>query len=596
MNRPWITRHLARFARTIALGVVLQGTARAQDIGQVFDTIKAHEGGFVVPAPYAAARVGTFDAATGRFTWDPATHDTIRPIVYYPNPNGQRGISGPRTYDAVSVNAVRVGLVFDVINTKAASMTLDVLTPPTSAGIPLFQIRKRDVTVLTADVGTAWRVRFTVTGGKTSYRSDTIVIKRPPVIGAGAFVVPALPVTVIYEPPQFGRDTNRAVYTTTRSIGTTITMSFSRESSNTTAGTPHFAGVVDLIGQMRTAATGLSALGSIPSPAAPYLQAAAAALSAVAGALGSAQAQVNTGSTVARDSTLQVMASRKDRYGTNAALGPGRGDLVVFKRAVKLVWLANGGPPVLAVLDASHEEVISVGFLRSYATTGWNGLSPVTVRALLALDPFVAAGPHALLPLSRFDCNQFGNLGLNATARGLAVSHTVVQSDRQATTSFTTRTEQDSPGLLSFLSLGVTEAANYRTNVTQSISSSTAVSSSVTASVDLYIPATEYHSVDVCYDRIFGTFALEEATIGPELLAGFALDAAGRPLPGQFVKLLVAGKTFWARTDAQGRYAFRAANIKPGAGLLQMGKVSKAIQLTGTPLRNVELRAEPLRP
>ena len=239
-----------------------------------------------------------------------------------------------------------------------------------------------------------------------------------------------------------------------------------------------------------------------------------------------------------------------------------------------------------------------VGFLRGYATTGWNGLSPATIQALLALDPFVAAGPHAALPPSRFDCSQFGNVGLNATVRGLAVNHTVVQSDRQATTNFTTRTEQDSPGFLGYLGFGVgpRDAVNYRTNVTQGISNATAVSSSVTASVDLDIPATEYHSIDVCYDRVMGTFALEEAAIGTELLAGFALDAAGRPLPGQFVKLMIAGKTFWAQTDARGHYSFRAASIKPGAATLQIGKLAKPIQLTGVPLRNVDLRPQPLKP
>src|SRR3989442_4551700 len=108
------TRWMRRFVLTIAPGLVLVGMAPAQDITSVFDTIKAHEGGFVVPAPYAAARVGVFDAATGRFTWDPATHDTIRSIVYFPSSCDRcQGISGPRTYFAVSVNAVRVGLTFD---------------------------------------------------------------------------------------------------------------------------------------------------------------------------------------------------------------------------------------------------------------------------------------------------------------------------------------------------------------------------------------------------------------------------------------------------------------------------------------------------
>src|SRR5207248_9831087 len=91
---------------------------------------------------------------------------------------------------------------------------------------------------------------------------------------------------------------------------------------------------------------------------------------------------------------------------------PGRGDKIVVLFNVRLAWLAEDGNVTLAMLgsDSSQPTSLQVETLRTHpeninaelASLGYPLLDVETIQQLLALDPFVAGGPHAVPPSPRF--------------------------------------------------------------------------------------------------------------------------------------------------------------------------------------------------
>src|SRR6185369_13642599 len=101
----------------------------------------------------------------------------------------------------------------------------------------------------------AWSVRSTTTAGTKSYR-DTLQLRRPRIIGVGAFTIPALPVAVIYEPPAVGGGSSSQTYTVESSVGNSVRLEFAQGQSTTTPGAPSkFA----TIGALSSAAESLAA-------------------------------------------------------------------------------------------------------------------------------------------------------------------------------------------------------------------------------------------------------------------------------------------------------------------------------------------------
>src|SRR6185436_911245 len=90
---------------------------------------------------------------------------------------------------------------------------------------------------VTINAGRLHDARWTLTSGTKIHR-DELTINRPRTIGAGAFTIPALPVAVVYDPPQNPAGTNSVVYTRSTSVGVSVGMSFGNGTSTTTATDP----------------------------------------------------------------------------------------------------------------------------------------------------------------------------------------------------------------------------------------------------------------------------------------------------------------------------------------------------------------------
>src|SRR5439155_7931942 len=75
------------------------------------------------------------------------------------------------------------------------------------------------------DVGRERDIVWTIRSGNVSHQ-DEVFLPRPPILAAGAFRVPEIPVLLVYEPHQDSAHLNSASFTSSTSLGTSQTTSF----------------------------------------------------------------------------------------------------------------------------------------------------------------------------------------------------------------------------------------------------------------------------------------------------------------------------------------------------------------------------------
>lgn len=455
-------------------------------VDDLYAKLREVEGLLPMPAPSATVEVASLDPSG--VTQGYLTTYRIDPITRKPRPMPA----------FVSISGVELIAQFRAVGGGAITVTAN---GQTASGYGVVSI----------NVGKAKQVQWTMQAyGWT--RSDKLSVSRPDVIGAGAFTVAALPISIVYEPPMNQARTNSA------SIGfrqemTTIT-TVSNGSSNSS--TPKWATAVvvkDIFNR----------LANHWKPAA----AVKAALNLSTTLMGSVSTSTTSGTTVNSDSTLGLSQVNAQTITTNAKLGPGRGDLVVFYKDARVVWGMENGEVTISLIDHGPLAMLTIDTLQNdlAAVNAVGGLGPVsgldklTIESLIKLDPLATVpgavtskldsaairwGGGPTLPTSRF--TQETSLLLNGTSFQNSISHTVTQSDKISTSSTTTTVKNCSPGWLSLIGVGVTQAGTFTSSVSMGSSRTDAVSSTVSASFNLSAAVGESYSVDVFYDNIFGSF------------------------------------------------------------------------------------------
>jgi hypothetical protein len=553
------------------------------------------------PAPYGEVTVGTFDAATG--IWDGLASAEVEYSPAPGKPERTRII-----YPVADVNAVLVGLVFRVTNREGEfSVRINngaAHKAPAGAGS------------VTVRVGRATSVKWTVSCRGKTY-SDTVKIARPPQIGAGAFTIPALPITIIYDPPQDRRRLNLASYSQAASLGTTASASFSSDTSTTKGVSSEFETTMDFRGKLSGLADGI---GKIKSP---YAAAISGGLKLFASGMGSVSSTQTNGRIEVKDHQLVVKESRGEQTETSSHLGPGMGDTYVLLRNARLIWLCNEGQISLALLGWDSEQTVLAKTLRDdldgYAQAAGrraapaavrstapsmsptprpgpklpgglgprpvpryvskSGLDEDTIRALVSLDPFIAGGPGVTPPSSRFV--RTDQYDINGAHKTVTTTYEIASTGATTGTDYQTWVDDYNAGWLSAIGIGPSETKKVKSTFMQSASKAVAQGFQATAQVDLYAEADEFYSVTVYYDTVFGSFAFRQApTSGDSVVTGVATGADGQPASNQMVTLTADGKRFTAFTDATGRYVFHASEIPNGAGTLSIGALRRPIRVT----------------
>lgn len=525
---------------------------------QVYDLIKQEEAQFMVPAPYVTIDVGTLDAATGSFTGLRTTSERDpEPLPHGPNQHpvnpppkfvGQRWVS--ITIDSswhetvTSTPAPKVALApvllrFSVINAPAGwSVSAAGVTLTASAG----------QTSLLVNVWDAAIVGWTLTAGGFTV-TDSLRIQRPagpPAAALGAFTIPVLPVTIVYAPPADSLGTSTATYTTAETVGTSVDVGFSNETSSTVP-----VRATGFVGELQGFTGGLTAEAAV-------LQAAGAAsvasvFTTVVGQLGQVTSTHQDTVSDGTDTTFTVSQSTTDTAGTSTAGGgPGDGDVLHFYKDLRMVWAYVDGDLRLCPLDQTDVFVTARG-LRD--NPGDTKLTAADAAALLALDPFVPSPTAATLAADRFTLLERLEYGHGASiVKKLDFTRDTKQqvTHKQVSTDSTT---WDAGPILKALGVGGTTTASFTlTNAT-----GTDVSETVTATANLASGANDYFVVNVWYDSLFGTFAFQPLPPAAEpRIAGTGAT------PGQEVILEAGGLQFRSVAGPDGSYQFRAPGIPVG--------------------------------
>jgi hypothetical protein len=517
---------IATLAMTVvALLVVVGGkpsSARAASPDDVYETIKRAERRIGAPEPRDRGVIGAYDASTNAFDGPrsrttPPTCKGCDPVVFHPT---------------LRINGVQAILVFRFRNVDSF---LDVTVNSRRRRV------RAGATRLAVNVRRARRADWKIEEGSTVV-SDEVRITRPHLLGAGAFTMEAVPLALIYAPPQPAAPdrVNRQSFAEETFFATSVKSSFSQSKSRTKPSKTGYEKTALLQGAVRLGAKALAAQED------PKLKAAGAALGVIATAMGKVEVtkqEVQTGAHereadyIFRKGVVCQAATRAD---------PGAGDLIAFATNVRLVWFDNGRRTRLAVLGAQGFACPSVALLRRGLAvlerartkpalcvaplaggTGpspsapvrrcGQGLSADTVRGLLALDPFAVAGPSATLSDRRFrpaDPARLGPLDPGGDL-GLDYSATVKRSDLRSQVKTRVATRDASSGFLGYIGFGPRSTQTVVSTLTLSSSSAVTTGRTISATLDVQGPPPGTDTLDVFYDRIFGTFALQP---GPRFL------------------------------------------------------------------------------
>lgn len=366
------------------------------------------------------------------------------------------------------------------------------------------------------DVGSADVVTWKLQSGSYSY-GDTLWIRRPDVGGVGAFTVAALPVTIVYDPPQNAARTNQASanFSQERTVVNTLS------TGSSTVNAPEWAeGKV-------AKEIGVKLAKKFPVTATAYK-----VLQGAITAWGSVDTSQTSKTEVNTDRTLSVKVATSQNITTASRGGPGRGDLVVFYSGARVAWSMDEGKVSLTMLDHGPLMMVTVDTLNAdlaAANAGQpapvTGLDADTLGALIKLDPMASTsnrppvvGGGVTLPASRF--TKDGQLLVNGASYTQSVSHTISQSDRVSTMNATTTVTDYHPGWLTLIGVGQTQAGKVTTTISLGASRTTTTSNTKGASITLNAGPTESYRVDVHYDNIFGTFLTRTPPPPPLVIGG----------------------------------------------------------------------------
>ncbi len=609
------------------------GPCHAQTLDDFYNQIMALEGQLPIPEPYHALTVGTFDAASGVFDGlvsttirDPATQDPG--VIDDPSRGGRPGEQGNRPprvgggkpgemttiIPSVYVDSVNAGLIFNVTNRNGRPDTVTVGE----------KSRTFTVDSITIEIGRAVTVDWSIECGGKSHTDALQVLRLPRV---GAFTIPALPVTILYDAPQFGPERNTASYTNTRALGTTLRDFSSSERSSTrpgeldeyvVAGFVGTRGVEITVEGSRTAWTALAVAGIVSSS---FLAFQNRMYDLILAAVGSVSIDNTQGTRVTEEHALQMNTSQSVEYATEG-LGPGAGDRIVILKNARIVWMTdNQLNPSLHLLGYNSQAAYSVATLKldlaeltpapkpptlpgvrggrdadrkGPSIGSRTGLNRECIEDLLNVDPFATGGEFALLDDDRFAYGDvFEGSGGNDT---FTFEHEVTDTDFMARERFRTYVRDQKAGFLSFIGIGPEETERVESTNTYGHSEEVSESEMVSVSFEIHSPGTEPYAVRARYDRIFGTFAFQKVeTQAVPRVAGTAQDASGNAAAGRIITVLTDTGRYFTRSNTSGRFEFRALPQDLGAVRIGGGRQWIDLGLRTGPVRDIRVTVDELQ-
>jgi hypothetical protein len=411
----------------------------------------------------------------------------------------------------------------------------------------------------------------------------------------GAFVVPYLPVAIVYEPPGCGQcavgGSNQcgmsgsnacgscAIFTQGTTIGTTLSWGTSTATTKNPA---------DLLGDIKKVA-GVVSFGAGLIPGGQSVAKAADTIGSVADAL---KGLSNT------PSVTQVQGTTQSR-GWSISLNSGvqthacQSDLYFYLQNVLFVYALVLKDPASGNISPTGEPTVELAAIHYDAPAHSRLLSQLQSE----LPPAVVAQFLSLRTKSsdvRSGPGEFGGRRPRLIDEGLSECTTetdtlfgyqqLQSTSSESSTATITTTTTNVPGFLGSIGMlgGTTQSVTYSTSAT--------TSQGVTKSSELVLYCPEYLpapavNVHVYLDTLFGTLLATlqgaQPTSPPKI--------SGTAPAGQLVMLRLRGRTYRVVADAGGKFTFRSTSIAKGSGVLTAGNAQVQINYTGVPLTNLDV-------
>jgi hypothetical protein len=560
-------------------------------VTDVYNAIKAQQAKFPIPQNTATYVVGTFDAALGHFTYAIPIDTTIELDRGDPRAPGGPLKPLPRPVREIiatitALNVENVTLQFNVVNRQGRDFVLSVpgyAAVHAPAGQDFVTLNVAQASVID---------RFVLTCGKRFMSQGPIEIQHK-LVGLGVFTLPALPLALVYAPPPDQNKKNTASWSFSNSMGINFSVGTSQKNSSQTPD-PQFNTPAGLSAVIGTAGKTLGLLSdSTIKEIGGVLGVISSVIAMIPQIFGQTKVTTQISTTSSQQHVLSLTVTDAQKVVTSAANGgPGSADIIYYLVNARMCWFVNGNSLQLALLGWEGVASISVGTLRSQGVS--SGLNTATIQSLLALDPFVAAGPQAALSRPRYVLIETAEVGGSQWER--TETYTLDQQDTSTSESMSSTVTDMEAGWLSFLGIGPSKTETDTVSYTLTSSAQTSTKRTVTDTLDLYAGPTEIYSVEIYTDVIFGTFAYRSVPApAAAKLAGTVHNTLNRPVPHAQVVLMNNGKRYVTRADAHGHYAFHSAGITPGETAISSGAAHIQVSFAGKPVGNLNLKATALR-
>jgi hypothetical protein len=494
------------------------------------------------------------------------------------------------TVGTVATNCVNLSLLFDVTNVQAiqeqtrvaTAGTIGVISGETGStgnvtisGFPTSGIQGSQI-VLNAGLAASateqttsvlpaietFPIGITVNGTLTYIH---IAIIRPPVLGVGAFTIPAVPVAIVFSPPQGALAKNSNTFTDKVIFTTSMSTSVSTQTATKTAQAYSPADLAGKVGQLATqlgaVVAGVAAIGatgaSSPSlinvisgpPGGGTLSGIETAGGGGSGSMSLGDVLKNYGAswdlvsslisglsptendsststiTSQTNTTVTLSVTMSDTYGSEAGAGPLNGDRFVYLQNVAAMWANVNGDVGISVLGYSGVGAYSgqtlladLKTLESGGTQTTSGLDAATIKLLLALDPYYvlsqrstvvsSLGPPLLGP-PRFVPMDPPSVNAAGTA---STGDVFTRANEQITDTSTTTTNQSvsvtdvKPGWIDVLFGTDNTETTTTVTLTNTVTTDQKTDETITNTVTMYSTgASDSYSIDFYYDNLFQT-------------------------------------------------------------------------------------------
>jgi hypothetical protein len=551
-------------------------------------------GQITLPEPQATVTVGSINASTGKFDWSVRTFTQSTLIPPAPGALKPTNTVIKTTVGLVQTNAVDLRLQFHVespiANAPPLAATLaghglaeeplkletaafaGTASGETIAGFPTVSSTATEITLdagfacsvaaQTENVSpavTAFNLTITVPGKAPV--EVRIIIVRPPVLGMGAFTIPALPIALVYAPPQGKQNKNFASYTVTDTFTRTLTTAITSSTSTKTAQAYSAGDIIGkvaaviasvaaivgtggtatgasagVLGTLLTTLTGTGGTSSSSNSTASDLKTASTALDLLGDAVNSVGTNNETdGGTVSveSDHSITLQITDMSAYSTTPGQGPGVGDIFVYFSDVKVVWTAVNGDVGIHILGfGSIASVTAAALLQdqqslSRGGTATTGLDAASIESLLSLDPFCVKQPlggiaalHApLVSPPRFSPATTPERSGEGTGGVFTETVDVTDEDKEVRTNTQTTITDAKPGWLSVLFGGDDTETTTTMTLTTAQTTDIKTDLKIANSVSLFSQdSTDPFDVMIFTDRSFGTYLYAEK--GSSVLQG----------------------------------------------------------------------------